>query len=453
MIEELLSQNEGKILKFKENTRGLSSILKTIVAFANTSGGVVVLGVEDRTKKVVGIDNPLEEEERLASAITDSIAPLIIPDIDIVSYKNKQLVLLNVPHSAGPYYIKNNGLEKGTYIRFGSTNRLADEEVLRSLKDYARNVYFDEKPFIEGAPEDLDWETMQKVFKEVQRTITPPKAKQLVLVVRHNKKDHPSNGGMILFGKDRLQYFPDAMIRCARFLGTSKVTLLDQLDIETYLPLAIDEALSFVRRNTSMAAKIESIIREDIPQYPLIAIREALLNAIIHTDYAMKGAPIRVAVFSDRLEITNPGRLMYGLTLPEAVEGISKVRNRVIGRVFRELKLVEQWGTGIRRMIEACTKRGLQPPHFEELSSAFRVIFYAGQAVQLDLTERQKEFLAHLKKQGTITTKEAALFWDVTTRTARNRLIELIEHGAIMRKGVSPQDPQSVYVLAEDIHN
>ena len=447
MIEKLLSQNEGKTLEFKENTRSFSSILKTIVAFANTSGGIVVLGVEDRTKKIVGIDNPLEEEERLTNAITDSIAPLIIPDIDIISYKNKQLVLLNVPHSAGPYYIKSNGLEKGVFIRFGSTNRLADEEARRSLKDYARNVYFDEKPFIEAEPENLDWQTMHKVFKEVQRTITPQKAKQLVLVVRHNKKDHPSNGGMILFGKERLQHFPDAMIRCARFLGTSKVTLLDQLDIETYLPLAIGEALNFVRRNTSMTSKIESIIREDIPQYPLIAIREALLNAIVHTDYAMKGAPIRIAIFSDRLEITNPGRLMYGLTLPEAVEGISKVRNRVIGRVFRELKLVEQWGTGIRRMVEACTKRGLLPPLFEELSSAFRVTFYAGQALQPDLTELQKEFLAHLKKHVTISTKEAALFWKVTPRTARKRLVELIELGTIIRKGASPQDPRSVYVL------
>lgn len=86
---------------------------------------------------------------------------------------------------------------------------------------------------------------------------------------------------------------------------------------------------------------------------------------------------------------------MYGLTLP-----VSKIRNRVIGRVFRELKYVEQWGMGIKRMIEACIKRRLQPPHFEELSSAFRVTFYAAQVAQPQLTKLQKEFLAHLKKQG-----------------------------------------------------
>ncbi len=451
MIEELLSQNEGKTLEFKENSKSLSSILKTIVAFANTSGGIVVVGVEDRTKKIIGIDRALEEEERLTNTITDSITPLIIPDIDIISYKNKQLILLHVPHSAGPYYIKSNGLEKGVYLRFGSTNRLADEEALRSLKDYARNISFDEKPFVEGTPKDLDWETIQKIFKSVQRTITPQNAKKLSLVVRHNNKDHPSNGGIILFGKERLHYFPDAMIRCARFLGTSKVTLLDQLDIEDYLPLAIDKALNFVRRNTTMGAEIKSMLRKDIPQYPIVAIREALLNAIIHTDYAMKGAPIRIAIFSDRLEITNPGRLMYGLTLPKAVGGVSKIRNRVIGRVFRELKFVEQWGTGIRRRVEACTKRGLQPPHFEELSSAFRVTFYAGQVAQPHLTELQKKFLAHLKKQGTITTKEAALFWNVTPRTARKRLVELIELGMIAKKGTSIHDPQSVYVLVQDI--
>src|SRR5258708_11212384 len=102
MIEEILKNNEGKTLEFKENLQSLQSIIKTVIAFANTAGGSIVIGVEDQTKRVVGINNPLIDEERLASAINDSIAPLLMPDIEILTYRKKELIIINVPHAVGP---------------------------------------------------------------------------------------------------------------------------------------------------------------------------------------------------------------------------------------------------------------------------------------------------------------------------------------------------------------
>ncbi len=121
-------------LEFKENAKSLLGIIKTVVAFANTSGGILIVGVKDKPREIVGIANVLQEEERIANAINDSVAPLIIPDIEIHTYRNCELIIIRVPHSAGPLYLKAEGPERGVYIRFGSTNRIADSQMLNSLK-------------------------------------------------------------------------------------------------------------------------------------------------------------------------------------------------------------------------------------------------------------------------------------------------------------------------------
>jgi predicted HTH transcriptional regulator len=449
MIDELLQRNEGKTLEFKANAQYLPNILKTVVAFANTSGGTIVIGVEDRTKAVVGVENPLSEEERLTNSIASSISPLIIPDIEIHSYKNKELILIHVPHAVGPYAIKSNIKEEGVYVRFGSTSRLADKDTIRSLKDYARNIYFDEKALLEETSASLDWDVMEKLFKRVRRSITPQNAETIGLLTQHAKKVYPTNGGVILFGKNRLASFPDAIIRCARFLGYDKVNILDHIDIENYLPLAVEEAFNFIRRNTRMGAEIKGLVREDIPEYPVVAVREAILNAVMHADYAMRGTSVTIAIFDDRMEIANPGGLPYGLTIESVLTGSSRVRNRVIARVFKELKWVEQWGTGIKRIMSACLERGLKTPTFEEMNNQFRVTLYATQAVEaVSLESWQSEFISYLKKQGKLSTNEAAAFWDVSPRTARSRLSNLVEKGVIVRSGTSSRDPKGGYSIA-----
>ena len=111
-LEALIAENESKILDFKESAQSLSGIIKTVVAFANTAGGTIVIGVEDRTKKIVGVLRSLDEEERLVSAISDSIAPFLIPNIEIQTYRKKELILIHVPHLAGPFYVKSMGSDK-----------------------------------------------------------------------------------------------------------------------------------------------------------------------------------------------------------------------------------------------------------------------------------------------------------------------------------------------------
>lgn len=160
----------------------------------------------------------------------------------------------------------------------------------------------------------------------------------------------------LLFGRNRLQWFPDATIICACFADETHEEIIDQQVINLPLITAHEAVFAFIRRNTTMRAKINGGEREDIPQYPPKAIREAFINAVVHADYAQKGSRIQVSIFSDRIEITNPGSLPYGQTMELALSGISRMRNRILGRLFREVKLIEQLGTGLKKIVNVYEK-------------------------------------------------------------------------------------------------
>src|ERR1700688_3927258 len=126
MLELLLSQDEGKMLEFKENAGSLNRIMQTIIAFANTAGGTIVIGVKDKSKEVIGVKDVLKEEERIASAIADSIAPMITPNFQFHTWRNRDILIISVGYAPVPYYLKSKGIENVVYIRLGSTNRVAD---------------------------------------------------------------------------------------------------------------------------------------------------------------------------------------------------------------------------------------------------------------------------------------------------------------------------------------
>lgn len=445
MIAEILKKNEGRTLEFKENTSSLKTIAKSVIAFANTAGGTIVIGVIDRTKDVIGIENPLEEEERIDSGLADLIAPLLIPEIDVVTFMGKQLMVLNIPYTVGgPYYLKAVGPEKGTYVRFGSTNRIADEETRSALTLAAKRISFDQLPCPEANASVIDWKAGQELFQKVNKELTKARAIDLGMLVTSTQ---PSNGGVLLFGKNRLKYFPDSEIRCARFDGLDKVTIIDELDMQDYLPHSIESVLKFISRNSRTRIEIGEIFHEKIPQYPVAAVREAVINAIVHADYAMRGVNITIAIFDDRIEITNPGSLPYGMTLDRALAGSSHVRNRVIARVFKELGLIERWGSGLKRIVEKTVSAGLPLPKFEDMDNQFRVTLYGLKQEAVELLDWQEKLVKYLRKHNRITTLKAANLWKTTSRTARSRLADLIDLGLIIRIATSEKDPNAYFVL------
>lgn len=163
----------------------------------------------------------------------------------------------------------------------------------------------------------------------------------------------------------------------------------------------------------------------------------------------MKGVYISIAIFDERIEITNPGGLPFGFTIEKALAGSSRIRNRVIAKVFYHMKWIEQWGSGLHRIIKECAQRGLEVPKFEELNNQFRVTLYAKKKNKIVVESWEKELKQYFKKKEKISTKEAALLWKVTVRTSRTRLIKLIDAGVVKKIGTSSKDPQSSYILVD----
>lgn len=183
---------------------------------------------------------------------------------------------------------------------------------------------------------------------------------------------------------------------------------------------------------------------------PLVALREAVINAVTHADYAQRGSPIRIAVFDNRIEIENPGLIPFNLTLDDLYRGISKLRNPIIGRVFHELKLIERWGSGIRRMIKACLDAGLQKPLLEEIGLHFRVtIFTKLKTVDIaKLDDIDRGILGLFIGEKGLSTKQITDAISLSTRATRSRLISLVNKGFIIEIGTGPRDPLKKYFLS-----
>lgn len=445
---ELLKGQEGKTLEFKRDLSSPEGILKCMVAFANTAGGTIVVGVEDGSKRVRGIKDVLAEEEKLANLVSDSIRPRLIPEIEVVPWRKLNVLIVQVyPSNVRPHYLERLGPEDGVYIRVGSTNRKADSSQIEELKRLNRMNSFDEQAIPDLKSEAIDFRAASELFAPY-RKVTPQGWNTLRILTEHQGRKVPTIGGLLLFGKDRFARFPDAWIQAGRFAGTNRTRLVDSAEIRSFLPQSAEEAIAFVRKHLTQEAVIEGVRREDRWSVPLVAIREALMNAIVHADYAQRGAPIRVALFDDRIEIENPGLLPFGLTIEDIVQGVSKLRNRVIGRVFNELRLIEQWGSGVQRMTAACQEAGLDAPKLEEIGTHFRVTISSTRVRQPNMDETDRRILALLGDGAARSTAAVAKHVKLSQRATLTRLKAMTSRGLLAEIGTGPHDPKRQYVLA-----
>ena len=449
-LEELLTRHEGKTLEFKQDLSSPKNILKTLTAFANTAGGVLLIGVEDGSRAVLGVDNPLDEEERLCSLIADSIEPRLVPNVELVNWKGRTLLAVEVyPSTLRPHWLKSLGIENGVLVRVGSTNRPADGVLATELRRSALNLSYDEEPMPEINPEALDLRVASGLLAGM-REWNESRAETLNLLVRHQGRLVPTVGGVLLFGSVRERYFPDAWIQCGRFRGKDKAEILDQQEIREHLPPALEKAFEFVRKHASLGAEFGELRRKDVWNVPLEAVREALTNAVVHADYSQAGAPIRVAIFDDRIEVENPGLLAPGMTVADIREGVSRLRNRVIGRVFKELNLIEQWGSGFQRMAASCRAASLPEPLMEEVAFRFRVTFRlerVAEQPEADATEQKiMELIRAGAAEGGVSTQQLSGQVGISARSMRDRLAKMIKAGKIVAVGKSAYDPNKRYL-------
>lgn len=442
---DLLKCPEGKTLEFKRDLSSPAGMLRTVVAFANTAGGTVLLGVEDVSRHVRGLADPLGLEERAANLISDSIRPRLMPDLEILPWRRTHVLALTVhPSPSRPHHLEREGPEAGVYVRVGSSNRRADRELIEELKRFARGEAFDEEPRPEFGSEALDFRAASDSFAAV-RKIRRTDLETLRLLTSYQGRKVPTVGGLLLFGKEREHHFPDAWIQVGRFDGTDKSRILDHAELHGPLIESIEAAVAFVHKHALHGAEIGAVRRRERWSVPPVAVREAIINAVAHADYSQRGAPIRVSLFDDRLEVESPGLLPLGLTVEDLRRGISKLRNRVIGRVFHELGLIEQWGSGIQRMTAACRAAGLAEPGLEEIGTRFRVTLFSARIGPSAIDPIDQAILDILVEGKGLPTSEIARGIDLTPRATRTRLVKLMERGLVREIGSSPQDPRRLY--------
>ena len=386
-IREAL-QGESKNVELKETLpENSEKYTKTAVAFANTQGGTLVFGVTDEKREIVGIDEAVlfQTMDSIANAISDSCEPQIIPDIEPYTIEGKTVIMVTVsPGFMRPYYLKSKGKEKGTYIRVGATTRPASPEKIKELEMEGAKVSWDELICIgyevtEDAVETLchDMNARRREMQERKETMEKlPAVTRTNLVnwkvLKETSDGYLASNAFVLLTSD---CFPFSKTQCAVFKGTDRSVFLDKREYSGPIYTQVENAVRFVLRNIRIEVKIDGLIRKESYELPVDAIREIIVNAHCHRNLTDESC-VQVAVYDDRLEVSSPGGLYNGLTFEEAMQGHSKLRNRVIANVFSQIGFVEAWGTGLRRILNAAKEYNLPEPEFVEMPESFRVNLY-----------------------------------------------------------------------------
>ncbi len=380
-IDEIV-RGESNNVEFKVSLpEDSAKYVKTVIAFANTQGGCLVIGVEDKMREVIGVDDDsaFQIMDNIANAVADSCVPQIVPNIELQTIDNRTVVVVTVaPEPNRPYYLKSKGKEKGTFIRLAGTSRPASPEKIKELEMEGSRISWDELICIgyEVTEEEIEklCEDIMKYRKEAglpKRGVTSSQLISWKLLKKTGTSLLASNAFVLLVS----DHFPFSKTQCAVFKGTERNVFLDKREFTGSIYEQIESATAFVLRNIRLGATIEGLVRREAYELPVEAIREMIINAHCHRNLT-DASCVQVAVYDDRLEVTSPGGLYNGLTYEEIMNGHSKLRNRAIAKVFNQMGFIEAWGTGIRRIREAAESYGLPKPDILVFDDMFRVNLY-----------------------------------------------------------------------------
>ena len=426
---------EDKYTEFKEEFS--ESTLKTICAFANTEGGKVFIGIrDDGSVKGVDIDNKKLREitERIVTKLG------IHPKILIKKLEEKQILEISVEKSNVPI-----SYEGKYYERVGNTTREMSPE---RLKDFFLKTQNWDALTLENANfEEIDEESVRKFINSARargRLTIFDESSDIKTIFEHLKlsiNGKLTNGAIILFGKDPQKYFLNAVLRVVRL--KNEATIIGDRLITGNLFKQVVEGETAIKNFLNVRYEIKGLERREIWDYPLPAIREALINAIIHRDYFKWNVQTQIKIFDDYIWFYNIGKLPEGITIEQLKKPHSSVpRNPLIVHIFYLAGLIEEVGSGIGRMIEEMNKANLPEPEFKEEMGGFSVYFrkdiYTEEYLRnLGLNERQIKAVMYVKEKGKITNKEYREINQVSKPTASRELAILVNKKILRQEGIT----------------
>lgn len=437
---------ESSILELKQEIPKNDQIIKTVVGFCNQNGGKIVIGVaNDGTIKGLPESEIQNHLESLDKAIYEASSPPILPLLYARRYGEKTVLIVEVSKGMNkPYYVKSAGLEKGTYIRLGRSTVRATSDMIEELKWQSRGLSFDMRPVYHASVDDLSDVKLKHFFSSKQKMkTTSVREEQLLayhLVTDEHARRYPTVAGLLLFGKNPQRFFSEAITISTHFSGISGREAIASQDCEGTLVEQLDLAYAFILSRLQRAYSIRGKKRSETLEIPEIAIREILINAIVHRNYHIQG-PTKVAIYANRLEIFSPGSFPGPMNPGNLTLGLTYIRNVAISRVLREMGLMERLGSGFITVFDAYAKAGLQTPEVVEGENYVKCILPRLQAdvptngKRRALEPALRRIMALFDRSPQIAMADIISALEIPRATAGRHIKLMIERGLIKRSG------------------
>jgi ATP-dependent DNA helicase RecG len=443
-LKDLIKEREH--VELKSSLSLINEIIEAVSAFSNTEGGKIIVGVSNNGK-VLGVEIGKGTIENLANTIAQNTDPKIQPMIKVETIDKKKVIIIEVKESLDKLVLAFGR----PFKRVGkSSPKMSKDEYERLiLEKHKEKLQFDKDVCEEAEIEDIDNKKVKAYLKlrEKNRNISSKiklPIKQLLINIKAVTKIKPTNAGILFFAKDPLKFISHAQLRLVRIKGVKIYdNILDRLDCNGTLWEMVDAGEDFIRKNIRLLGfrTDKSFRREDRFEYPIRALREAIINGLIHRDY-FNPADVRVFIFDDRVEVVSPGPFPKGVT-PEKPE--HRPVNKILSQLMYDIGYIEKYGSGIYLENELCLKNGNEKPVYEITANQTKVVFKSqvkdvtvleiGEKALEGLNERQRKAVEYLKQNGSITKGKYMEITQISHKTAYEELKDMVDKNIILRQG------------------
>lgn len=374
-LKSILDNGENSYIEFKEESIKAKDLAEEIVAFANSEGGIILIGVDDEGI-VKGITDTIIEE-KIMNVCRNNCIPNIIPQFQMVEIDGKNIAVVTIHKGLNkPYYT----VDHKYYIRVGTTKRIASREELLRLFEANGALHFDISPIENTTVKDLNLDTIREYFlkynafdlfeesKEAQERILM----NADIMKEINGKGVCTVGGLLIFGKNPEQRLPQNGVSFAHFKGTEITDeLIDKKVVTGRIQDIAEQMMVVFKNNIKAPSVIKGLKREEVEEYPSLVLREAIVNTLVHRNYSISGSKIRILMFDDRIEFHSPGRLPNTVTIEKMKIGISYARNPFLVKYMENLRYIDQLGRGVPMILKAMKEIGAKEPMLQEFGEEF----------------------------------------------------------------------------------
>lgn len=426
-------ENENTELKEIYTT----DIKKEVLSFVNTNGGNIYIGVADNGE-VVGLDNLDDTMLKITNTIRDGIRPDIMMFIRLQEIEVNEKHIVKVTVSEGtrkPYYLVDKGMKpSGVYVRQGSAKNPASEDAIRNMIKVSDGDSFESNRSLD---QELSFGVLEKEMKDRNLEFGEIQKKNLGILTQDGMI---TNMGQVV--SDQCKH----SVKLGVFQGEDKTVFKSRKEFSGSIFSQLNDAYYTIDLHNNTRATFNKLLRIDHKDYPFDAIREALLNAVIHRDYSFSGS-ISINIYSNRMEIISLGGLVSGLSIQAVMLGASQPRNEKLANLFYRMELIESYGIGIGKIMSAYKDSSLKPT-FDNAEGAFRVTLPNMNAISRELTEMQIKIIEYLEIHHEVTRLDIEELLQVKLTRANSIIKEMLGLGTIMKIG---NGKNTKYVLASNI--